>query len=1417
MELFRKALEQNIIAVMDTGSGKTLVAVMLIKEMMERELEAQRPKAERKMCFFIVNNVPLVFQQAEVIRSNSTASVIQMYGGTKTNKFSQEVWDEAYEKADVVVSTAQILLDLLRHGMIKISKVHLLIFDECHHARKDHPFCCIMKEFYHSAPKEERPKVFGMTASPSMDAGSKLYHSAKELEQLMDCKVFTVDLGQMDKFVERPKEVIIQYHSSRDYGSTALTLRLKKHCSMATKLESVFESTTHNLKHLGPWCVNRLWQLYVERFAEGHKITPVSPEIKIAYQIVKSSQIPPPVCSEVYLSPKVLKLIQLLRVAVHSLQEEFCGIIFVQRRDTAMALCLVLQELEELQDILRVQVLTGHSDESERVMRMSFRDQTAIITQFRNKDLNLLVATNVAEEGLDIQPCNFVVRFDPATTTIGYIQSRGRARKKNSRYIMMHEIDNRSEEANYERLKYSETTMRDWCRNLDGDRLMQNPLDLDDDDDPVDKLASQQVYRVPSTGAIITLDSAIPLIHYYCSTLAGDEFTSMRPHFNIMPNGYSGFFCDLTLPPNAPIRVVHSDFASTKFMAKKSAAFKACEKLHAFGALNDNLLPIMSEAARKDDVEEASTVEIKDKNKAYPMATPKFWTPMSMIAGRPIRLFGTIVELTAEDLERLGGKDRYRSICLLTFRPLPCQIIPFHLYIEGNARTVTMKSSSSFVYMDDTRLRMLHQFTLNLFQRMCRKTFECPLEEIPYFVAPLIKNFDIHRTIDTLIAWDDVELGQSLDTQPSPGIDVDERDLLNCIVGLRNDNGRDFFVKRVMREYRRDDPMPQHLYGKEVKAWDEAITQGKSEALGNGGRTFGAYFKWKHKYDCAEDELVLSVDRVRKMRNHLQPAVSGEEKRDDSVTMVVPLGCCVLGSIHADVLRMSQLIPSVLYSLDSTLLVQEVRENVGLMNTELDLMQVALTSTSANRDYQYERLELLGDSFLKFSSTIRLYIVNPSKDEGQLHSSRIRIISNTALLQHATRLELFKYICTTPFHRTSWRPTRFIVGGKPWEETQFHNLSNKMLADVVEASLGAAYLSGGATNGFHAAKVLGIPFGEFSTWDDFERVYSEAKAVREKEEGKTKTPLTYTQLTTIRDAEKLLGYRFKDPYLFVEAMTHASHIRNDPICYQRLEFLGDAVLDFQVVRHYYEKYYDAPPGAITLVKDASVNNQVLGAISIEWGLHKFLSHYSPALFSAIARTIVLVDDKRERSPNKTLGHEYWNDLTMPKVLGDLVESTLGAVFVDSGFDVQVVTDLFMRMIKPFLDKYVDLSCIALHPNKVLIEMLQSKGCNEHKFETENCSTPANPTRVLYRFGLRPRQQEQMESENMTKCHFKIHGRIMATASGEHVEEVRKQVAISTLRQLNDDPGLFESLCVCPKRRGNRQLSVLERYRQESLI
>ena len=51
--------------------------------------------------------------------------------------------------------------------------------------------------------------------------------------------------------------------------------------------------------------------------------------------------------------------------------------------------------------------------------------------------VNVIVATSILEEGLDVQSCNLVIMFDPSRTVCSFIQSRGRARMQNSDYLLM--------------------------------------------------------------------------------------------------------------------------------------------------------------------------------------------------------------------------------------------------------------------------------------------------------------------------------------------------------------------------------------------------------------------------------------------------------------------------------------------------------------------------------------------------------------------------------------------------------------------------------------------------------------------------------------------------------------------------------------------------------------------------------------------------------------------------------------------------------------------------------------------------------------------------------------------------------------------------------------------------------------------
>ncbi|KAH6801616.1 dicer-like 2, partial [Perilla frutescens var. frutescens] len=120
--------------------------------------------------------------------------------------------------------------------------------------------------------------------------------------------------------------------------------------------------------------------------------------------------------------------------------------------------------------------------------------------------------------------------------------------------------------------------------------------------------------------------------------------------------------------------------------------------------------------------------------------------------------------------------------------------------------------------------------------------------------------------------------------------------------------------------------------------------------------------------------------------------------------------------------------------------------------------------------------------------------------------------------------------------------------------------------------------------------------------------------------------------------ESLLKYSFQDGSLLVEALTHGSYRRPEiPGCYQRLEFLGDAVLDYLITVHLYHKYPGVSPELLTDLRSASVNNDCYALSAVKAGLHKNILHLLPDLHRHISDELQSVE---------TFGWE--SETTLPK-------------------------------------------------------------------------------------------------------------------------------------------------------------------------
>ncbi|NXP25641.1 IFIH1 protein, partial [Scytalopus superciliaris] len=133
------------------------------------------------------------------------------------------------------------------------------------------------------------------------------------------------------------------------------------------------------------------------------------------------------------------KLIQLRNTLMEEFSkiEEPRGIIFTNTRLSAIALFQWIQENPKFEEVgIKAHYLIGSGHNSE-MKPMTQNEQKEVLDKFRCGNVNLLIATTVAEEGLDIKECNIVIRYGLVTNEIAMVQARGRARADESTYALV--------------------------------------------------------------------------------------------------------------------------------------------------------------------------------------------------------------------------------------------------------------------------------------------------------------------------------------------------------------------------------------------------------------------------------------------------------------------------------------------------------------------------------------------------------------------------------------------------------------------------------------------------------------------------------------------------------------------------------------------------------------------------------------------------------------------------------------------------------------------------------------------------------------------------------------------------------------------------------------------------------------------
>lgn len=333
-----------------------------------------------------------------------------------------------------------------------------------------------MQEHYFQAPSSQRPRILGLTASPE---------PIHVLEANLNSRVITPTQTrtELSKHVHRPILENLAYPSGTSEPPTILRLlsavcrtyelnqdpyilsiknpvargraivKGKTYC--LEQLRMLQTSAIHICGEIGSsaaaWfimaCVSRYLRT-IKKYSEQLANWLDSERLHLCQLLQKLSPptqdlVTPPMLHDEenngLHSPKVESLLKLL---LDEWSEDFTGIIFVQQRAQVVAMTELLSTHPLIGPKFRVRGVVGESNSSHKKKNITEllepKAQQTALADFRSGLANLIVCTNALQEGIDIPNCRICVCFDPPPNLVAFVQRRGRARRSQSKYVILH-------------------------------------------------------------------------------------------------------------------------------------------------------------------------------------------------------------------------------------------------------------------------------------------------------------------------------------------------------------------------------------------------------------------------------------------------------------------------------------------------------------------------------------------------------------------------------------------------------------------------------------------------------------------------------------------------------------------------------------------------------------------------------------------------------------------------------------------------------------------------------------------------------------------------------------------------------------------------------------------------------------------
>uniref|UniRef100_A0A4W3HI60 RNA helicase n=1 Tax=Callorhinchus milii TaxID=7868 RepID=A0A4W3HI60_CALMI len=378
---------------------------------------------------------------------------------------------------------------------LKLSDFTLIIIDECHHTQKEGVYKSIMTRYIEQKLKNKKgdvieplPQILGLTASPGV--GGAKNRKAAQSHVLQICanldayRIMTVQNFQKqlkdqvkepvkkmeiaeerreDPFGDRIKQMMNKIHTfleqaaTTDFGTQSYEQLIVRMCSTGAKEENrkLRACAEHLRKYNDALVINDTIRMidaynYLTNFYEEEirkKMTDDDeddPKSKLdqtdrfLFQLFNENQKElQTVAKEPQYENGNLAKLRKTVLQEFTKKKESRGIIFTKTRQNTHALHEWIEQNEKFTEVgIKAHYLTGAGNNSQ-YKHMTQHEQKEVLNKFHDGEINLLIATTVAEEGLDIKECNFVIRYDLVTNEIAMVQARGRARCNDSTYALV--------------------------------------------------------------------------------------------------------------------------------------------------------------------------------------------------------------------------------------------------------------------------------------------------------------------------------------------------------------------------------------------------------------------------------------------------------------------------------------------------------------------------------------------------------------------------------------------------------------------------------------------------------------------------------------------------------------------------------------------------------------------------------------------------------------------------------------------------------------------------------------------------------------------------------------------------------------------------------------------------------------------